>query len=48
MKTGLPFSGSASYYVTFSGNPTFTAAYRTSAAGTVTIDQSQIIVQVIS
>jgi len=48
LKASMPFLASASYVVTFSGNVTFTAQYRISAAGTAYFENSTIVVQVIS
>jgi len=49
LKPSFEFGASATFYVTFSGNATFTGFYKQSvAAGTATFSASQIIVQVIS
>jgi hypothetical protein len=46
--TANPFSGGATYFVTFTGNATFTGQYRETANSVCTWKTSAIVVQVIS
>jgi hypothetical protein len=43
-----PFSGGATYYVTWSGNQTFTAKFRETANAVCTFNANAIILQVIN